>query len=290
MPDSNDIRISDNRINTALAKIPASDFIDGRYDAENANEAKGTLILLSTPRSGSTMICDLLYQSGFCLPHEYFQPYEYLPILARRWGCINAGVLDQATFIEQLVRYRTLDSGWLGINLHGHHLPLFSKFKGHLPKAETIYVRVRRRNIIAQAVSYEIASQSGLWSSEFQSEHSPVYSFDNIKNKLDRLEYQNLLTDSFLSLANESVIELIYEDFVKDPGSALRSIIPTEFHPNLTVKPSLKRQSSGLNQEWINRFSKEFFDTEGQGYSSEKQSNNNGLLDRLTRKLSFFKC
>ncbi|MYM63691.1 Stf0 family sulfotransferase [Pseudomaricurvus sp. HS19] len=290
MIDSNDILITDKRINTAIAKIPESDFIDVRYDTGNVNELKGIFVLLSTPRSGSTMICDLLYKSGFCLSHEYFQPYDYLPLLARRWDCIKDGVLDKSHFIEQLARHRTLESGWLGINLHGHHLPLFSKLKNHLPRAESVYVRVRRRNVIAQAVSYEIASQSGRWSSEFKSESAPVYSFQNIKNKLQRLEYQNLLTDSFLSSENLDVIELIYEDFVQDPASALRRVLPETFHQNLAINPSLKQQSSELNKDWISRFTREFFDTEGEGHAPEKKHDNDKhLLNRLLRKLTLFK-
>ncbi len=272
MTENHKIIITKKQTESATRKIPEADFVDRNYDAEYLQSPKGMFFLLSTPRSGSTVICDLLYKSGFCLAHEYFQPYEYLPILASRWDCLQEGILDKEKYTNQLIRFRTLKSGWLGINLHGHHLPIFCEFKKYFPRSKRIFVRIRRRDIIAQAVSYEIASQTGRWSSEFHTEVTPEYSFDKIKNKINSIEHQNLITDIFLSLLNENVIELFYEDFIMNPSLALSSIIPEEFHKKVIIEPTLKKQSSKFNKVWIDRFSKEFFETSGKGYSSKKQT------------------
>ncbi len=285
MADSNKVIITKKQTLSAIARIPESDFIDVHYDVDYLQKPKGIFFLLSTPRSGSTMICDLLYKSGFCLAHEYFQPYEYLPILADRWGCLKEDVLDNKKFMKQLIRFRTLNSGWLGINLHGHHLPLFSKFKEYFPESEQIFVRVRRRNVIAQAVSYEIASQTKQWTSKFQTGVTPVYSFEKIKNKINAIEHQNIITDVFLSSVNENVIELVYEDFIKNPSPTLSSIIPGEFYKKAIIEPSLKKQSSNVNKVWADRFSQEFFETNAKGYSYKKQ--NQSLLKRIVNKIFY---
>ncbi len=283
MTENKEIKITKMQVENAIEKIPESDFVDQQFDVNYSQNLKGIFFLLSTPRSGSTMICDLLYKSDFCLAHEYFQPYQYLPILANRWGCLKEDLLDKEMFTKQLIRFRTLKSGWLGINLHGHHLPIYYKFKEYFPDSEKIFVRVRRRNVIAQAISYEIASQTGKWSSEFQTGVTPVYSFDNIKSKINAIKQQEILTDIFATSLSENVIELVYEDFILDPIAALSSIIPEEPLKTLLIEPSLKKQSSNLNKAWIDRFTQEFIETDGKGIPINKQKQT--LLVRIAKKI-----
>ncbi|GGP61036.1 hypothetical protein GCM10009409_28660 [Shewanella saliphila] len=217
------------------------------------------------------MICDLLYKFGFCLAHEYFQPYQYLPILANRWGCLKEDLLDKEKFINQLIRFRTLKSGWLGINLHGSHLPIYYNFKEYFPSSKKIFIRIRRRNVIAQAVSYEIASQTEKWSSKFKTDVTPVYSFDKIKSKIKAIKQQEIITDVFVSSLNENVIEIVYEDFITNPSEVLYSVIPEELLKKVIVEPSIKKQSSNLNKLWIDQFNQEFFKTNGKGIPAKKQ-------------------
>ncbi len=125
---SDAIRITRDQVSSALQKIPKQDFVDRQYDLEECPPVKKIIFILSTPRSGSTLLSDLIYRSGLCLAHEYFQKFQYMPILADRWGCIRDDILDKPAYLENLIRKRTSPSGWLGINLHGEHLPMFSKF------------------------------------------------------------------------------------------------------------------------------------------------------------------
>lgn len=271
MSGCDDIRITNNQIIAAKEKIPEGDFIDRQYDVDHSQELKGLFFLLSTPRSGSTMICDLLYKSGFCLTHEYFQPSDYLPILSDRWGCIKADTLDKEMFVKQLIRFRTLKSGWLGLNLHGHHLPIFYNFKEYFPDTERIFVRLRRRDIIAQAVSYEIARQTGKWSSEFQSDVQAIYSFDNIKSRINMIKQQETITDVFVTSVNEKIIEVIYEDFLLDPVYALSAIVPGKISNINLVEASINKQSSSINKEWVSRFTKEFVASNGAGITAKNK-------------------
>lgn len=259
MREGQELKFSNKQIVSSEMKIPTADFADKSYDSEFFGKSKGVLIILSTPRSGSTLLCDLLYKSGFCLAHEYFQPHEYLPILANRWGCLDNGVLNKEKYVNQLAKFRTLNSGWLGINLHGHHLPAFNKFSECFSNSEKVFLRIRRRNVIAQAVSYEIASQTKRWSSEFQAKAKPTYSFNQIKKKLNSINHQNLITDTFLSLNNMVSTDIYYEDFIGNPGEVLGDILSDYIHKEPATASFLKKQSSNINEEWIERFSQELF-------------------------------
>ena len=116
------MKIDISNIQNLAVKIPVNDFVDGQFDSDNGVLTTDGLFIFSTPRSGSTMLADLIYKNAICLPHEYFQPFQYLPIMANRWGCVREGHLDKELYLKCLFRYRTYPNGWFGVNLHGKHL------------------------------------------------------------------------------------------------------------------------------------------------------------------------
>jgi len=120
--NENKIPININLLSDIKKLIPKSDFIDQQYDTDEQTPIKKVLIVLSTPRSGSTFFCDILFNCKICLAHEYLQTEQYLPVLANRWQCITNCSLDKKKFIEELSRYRTSKEGILGINIHGSHI------------------------------------------------------------------------------------------------------------------------------------------------------------------------
>lgn len=284
MSSPSKIVITPKSIAAAQEKIPAKDFANKRYDNSQSGEKepKGIFFLLSTPRSGSTAICDLLYRSNFCLTHEYFQPYEYLPLLAERWGCIFDGELNRKEYVRQLIKHRTSNSGWLGINLHASHLRLFAEFEQYLPNVPKVVFRIRRKNTIAQAISLDIARQTGQWSSEFKSHSDPIYCFDGIKEELDHLSHSDALIDAYISLNKDDVTEIYYEDFAANSRDVLKTILPESYHEAMVIESTLRKQASAINKEWYAKFTKEYFDTNGKGYSSKKAAN---PLTRFLRKL-----
>ena len=66
--------------------LPEDDFADAQFDRDVGTPPRTLLLILSTPRSGSTLACNLLHQAGVCTAHEYFQPYQIRPAMMRRWG------------------------------------------------------------------------------------------------------------------------------------------------------------------------------------------------------------
>lgn len=252
MTDS--LYVNKRRLAKAKKSVPESDFVSANYDIKTPVEAKGLILILSTPRSGSTLLCEYLRKAEFCLAHEYFQRAEYLPILADRWSCLNDSLLNKQKYVEQLYRFRTLDSGWLGINLHGHHIPVFKRFIEYFSFDNLRVVHVRRKSILKQSISYEIARQTKRWSSEYNSKVEPIYDFDKIKERITELSLQEIVNEKFCDELPVRPIEVYYEDLLTRKLDILSNIVgdfDLGFDEGLST---LKRQSSEINSNWEARF------------------------------------
>ena len=67
--------------------------------------------------------------------------------------------------MKLLWRVRTSPNGSFGLKLHGSHLRYTTNETGSLasPFEDSKWIWIRRNNRIAQAVSYLIADQTGVW-------------------------------------------------------------------------------------------------------------------------------
>lgn len=263
------IQINSTEVEKIAKNIPSQDFVHEGFDCHFESNLTDILVIFSTPRSGSTFLSDLIYTNNICLPHEYFQPFQYLPIMAKRWGCIHSDILNKEEYIQSLIKYRTFKSGWLGVNLHGHHLPLFSMFRKVLPKVNYHYVHIKREDALAQAVSYELAVQTGQWSSHFGASGDKVYNYQGIKKRLDLLTYQNNMIRAFICLNAIPCKTISYEQLVSETELTLKSAVPELFQSTLKFDVGLKKQASSLNSEWVKRFSEEYFYANQRGFTKE---------------------
>lgn len=235
--------------------IPSQDFINPNFDTIEKNASK-LLILLSSPRSGSTMLSERLDNWGVCLTHEYFQPFQYLPALANRWKCLEDGVVNHQRYVDALFTHRSSKSGWLGINLHGSHVASFMEFFNYFPKLETIkIIHLRRKNSLKQAISYEIASQTGQWSSHFQKAADPVYDYKKIKGKLERIDEQTRTNLAFVQKQGYQSIDIFYEGF-QDDLTEIMEFIGGEYDGSEEVN-QMSKQSNEINDDWLDKLSKD---------------------------------
>ncbi|MBT8145246.1 MAG: Stf0 sulfotransferase family protein [Gammaproteobacteria bacterium] len=261
LPMDNYLRISTS--SKALDRIPVEDLVNEKFDQDFAAPTTDILIIFSTPRSGSTLLCELLLKNSVCIAHEYLQSRQYLPLLGIRWGCVSGSgltgkTLDLKRYADCLLRYRTLENGWFGLNLHGEHLKNYLKIEGLLPDVKFHYLQILRKDIVSQAVSYEIASQTDQWSRHFSPTREVNYSFFRILHKLYRIQKQNALIASFLAARKLVAHQIYYEDLVTKPGQVLSQIPNLSLEKSIDVESSLTRQTGALNAEWTSKFSKRF--------------------------------
>ena len=239
--------------------LPHEDFADANFDKNVETEARQIFLLLSTPRSGSTAICDYLYKKTNLVTHEYFQPFQYMPVLAYRWQSVKDGYLDPERYAKGLLKHRISENGTLGINLHGSHIGIFSYFEKYLSSLPKFVLVIRRRNKVAQAVSYYIASHSKKWSSHFDAENPlPSYSYEGIKIKLFSILQQELVIDFYLK-ENAFFSQTIYYESISSKGSQLEGIMAKQLgvdEINLQLAETQK-QSDEINIDYAEKFWKQ---------------------------------
>jgi LPS sulfotransferase NodH len=240
--------------------LPQEDFADAAFDSQNEIEARQVFLLLSTPRSGSTAVCDYLFRKINLATHEYFQPYQYMPALASRWQCVVDGCLAPELYVQALLKNRVSKNGTLGVNLHGAHLGIFSYFERYLPPSLNMFALVlRRRKKVAQAVSYYIASNTKKWSSHFDTEKPiPEYSYDGIKRKLLSILHQELIIDLYIQ---EHAIphQTIYYESISDGGSQLDKAVAQKLDlDEINIQQvGIKKQADAINVDYEKKFMKQ---------------------------------
>lgn len=151
--------------------------------------------IASTPRSGSSLLGRLLLANGVGVPNEYFNHSPHIAFLARRWDLINGKQeLDIDEYMQTLFKYRTTKQGVFTVKAHWDQFYLFLKngvLNRYLFAAR--FVMIRRRDLLGQAISYEIASQTGQWASNWVGVKEVVYSKDSIHKKIQYIinQYAN---------------------------------------------------------------------------------------------------
>lgn len=144
------------------------------------------------------------------------------------------------------------------------------------------YVRVVRANKIRQAVSLWKAVQTATWREvdlrreltpddlgeasdeppykSFLQEHRPQLRFHYraIAHLLDQVLVEEAAWDAFFEHCGVRPLLVLYENFAADPHTSTLSILERlglDAPPNMSIEPRMRRQSDGINDDWVRRFS-----------------------------------
>lgn len=234
------------------------DFVEGQFDPANnfeyAGPATKTLIIASSPRSGSHMLGHVLHETGrFGHPLEYLHQGHHA-----RWRS-HYGTADTHEVLRALMRDRTSPNGVFSIKLHYPH---FLALGGVNAVGEIFpdphFVLLRRRDTVKQAVSYAIARQSGLWIGETADSTQLSYSSRAIDEALADAIAQTADWRFDLLRSGRPLLELDFEDVAASTSTSVRHIadflgvhVPDDDIPSA---PVTRRQSSPANAEWLEQY------------------------------------
>ena len=255
---------------------PEWDYIDKRFDCidlEASNPESTLILLLTSPRSGSTALCQSILNIYGIVAHEYFQHYGYLQTLASRWGCYENSFINKQKYVTSLVKMRSTQQ-FLILNLHGSHLKVFSEFLPYFQIKQIFCFNLVRPNCIKQAVSWHIASTTGQWSSVYNTAQEAItdsnwhahYSYEQITKKLHMIQREQLNIYKFLRFHDLAFSEIVFKDENYASLKFLNSILPSNFVSKFSIKrhqwhqehiPSLqnvKPQFSSINKLMIDKF------------------------------------
>jgi len=228
-----------------------------------SGKPKKTYLICSTGRSGSTLLCSLLGSTGLMgMPHEYFHVAQHSQQLLKRLLPTVTGKITSDSYFDAVVKHRTSPNGVFGIKAHlDQCLPSFKN--GFIPRyfGKIHYVVIRRSDLVAQAVSLVIASQTGKWTSHENAAKDPQYSYKSIGQALSSTIYKNFLWTHFFAVNGINACEVIYEQILENPTAEVQRIadfmgIDAQLSVNLD-NAGLSKEATELNTEWIDRFNTE---------------------------------
>jgi LPS sulfotransferase NodH len=249
-------------------------------------------LVSATPRSGSTLLCEMLRETGRAgAPLEHFeilrhsslprQPREYFddldaPHVIERLAPVEPGSASTETpedwWARILAEGSTENGVWGGKIMWGHTDDFVAR-AGELPGLadadldevlrelldEPQLVFVTRRDKAAQAVSLWRAIQTQSWrSGEPPNGDSVVYDFTAIDHLVSQLESDERSWVEWFGRTARSPLEVTYELLDSAPSDAVELVLHALRLPNggVTV-PRLARQRDDLSAAWIERYREE---------------------------------
>jgi LPS sulfotransferase NodH len=275
-------------------------------------------LVCATPRSGSTLVCQALKETGVAgRPEEYFEalrhsgrprrPEEYFE------GVDDRSLLDHLgergvgddppqrsplwsraaydRYLDWTKEQGTTPNGVFGAKLMWGYFGDFVSLLRNVPDygalslAELLpavfpnlqFVRVIRANKVRQAVSLWKAVQTATWRQEdassgggvsdtdgppyksFLADHRPRlrFHFGAIEHLLHQILIEEAHWDAFFEYAEIKPTLILYENFAGDYEHATRNVVERlgiDLPDDLEIKPRMKSQSDGINDDWTRRY------------------------------------
>lgn len=240
---------------------------EGRFDfAPVAEPPRVAYLLASVPRAGSTYFSHVLWRTG-CLG----APLEYLNFDPAGPYFFAASSADaQLDLWRSALRRRTSPNGVFGLKafppqlqaLHRTNPALLSDVLATLlPQgAPKRVVYLRRRDRLAQTVSYARAAMSGVWRKEQEDMPSAplAYSPEALEAAERGIAFQEQLWEQMLRDLKVEPLRMWHEDALADPGGAAAQVatyLGVTLDPAAAVDvPEIVKQSRGDADEWAQRY------------------------------------
>lgn len=242
-------------------------------------------ILCSTPRTGSTLLCDLLKATKTCGAPDSFFMADADPHWLTVWGMPVGGDPADRGYCTAMLK-GAVTAGKGGTNVFGLRLmwsdlsalsaligtvhPGLDRDSDRLTAAfgDVVYIHLRRGDKLAQAVSMVKAEQTGLWhiapdGTEVERLAPPAqaeYDYTRIAAKMAELQaYDTAWTDWF-EAEGITPITIGYESLSNDPGSAVNRIcaalgVPAPAQGSL--RPGVAKLADAVSLDWMRRFREE---------------------------------
>lgn len=205
-------------------------------------ELRRALVVASTPRTASTLLCRLLWATGLAgAPREYVNPVGLRDWAWRRSGPVARVALERVpvdavpgwaavaqrsgafrrAHLGAVVDARTDRHGIWSTKLHAHHARVWWS---ELRPLDPVVVRLSREDRVGQAISWARARRTGRWSSEQRgrgwADRPDPAAVDRALARIDADErwWQ-------AQLSGRPVLHLSTEALVADPTAAVRQVL-----------------------------------------------------------------
>jgi LPS sulfotransferase NodH len=240
--------------NTPSSAWTQSNALLFEYDAPG--EPRTSYLICSVPRSGSNLLCELLFATGLAgAPTELFHP-NFVQVLEERW---EVDSVDE--YVRLLLARKTGPNGVFGAKANwGQYQDFFGDAdpRERFPDLRLIYTC--RRDHLRQAVSWVRALQTARWISTHEhprQEREATYDPEHITRLLGRVAREEQAWNELFDRFGVEPLRVVYEDLVSDHDRTVRRAL--EFigvHPpaQLGLEPTLEPLADATSDEWVERY------------------------------------
>lgn len=239
-------------------------------------------IICGTPRTGSTLLCDLLTSTGRTgAPHSFYRRQDILE-WAEEWKLPGRGTMSALDFdiayLNAAIAAGKGGTGIFGLRLMRENLgelsaildrihPGLSSDKARFEKAfgRVLYMHLSREDKLAQAVSLIKAEQTGLWhiapdGTEIERVGQPAeprYDFQRIRGQVGELEAYDSAWNIWFAQQGIAPLRIGYERLAADPAAMLTSIceaLGVQPPSADDIRPGVAKLSDSTSLDWIRRY------------------------------------
>lgn len=235
-------------------------------------------LLCTSPRSGSTLLCDMLIRSGVAgRPESLFRP-ESIVGFSGRWGLPPATVDTWGQdYLDTALDHGRAGSAGFAARIMGSDMAPFLARLAELHPGRnrdrerlreqlgvTYFVHLSRADKVAQAVSLVLAYQTGRWHlnadgsarEQLGARREPTYDQDHIASELATLEYEEGWWNEWFDVQGISPIRVTYQQLAAQPVETLAQILAAIDRPidKPLPEPGTARVATEVNEQWCARF------------------------------------
>ena len=239
-------------------------------------------IICATPRSGSTLLCDLLADTGVAgHPDSFFRRQSfaewahYFNVSTSEWRGEHefdqpylAAILKEGSGGSQIFGMRLM---WESVSALSKRLECIypgmasDSARFQFAFGPVLYVHLSREDKIAQAVSRLRAEQTGLWHVSVDGTERertkpgdrPLYDSNRLSEIVAELSQHDAAWASWFTRERIQPVRITYETLSTRPQAVLaRMLSALSLDPGLagTVEPRTSKLAGSESREWASRF------------------------------------
>ncbi len=239
-------------------------------------------IVGATPRSGSTLLCDLLSDTAAAgQPHSYFRR-EDISWWAHQFGVSTADWRTEHEFdrayLEAVRRQGTGGTRVFGLRLMWESVAgLSTRLDSFYPNLDSdkarfkaafgaqVYVHLSRDDKVAQAVSLLRAEQTGLWHvnadgterERLKAGEVPVYSGRDLSRLVTQMEEHDRCWTRWFHEQDIEPLRITYERLSAEPQATLATVLSALGMDSVlaeAAEPRTAKLADRVSREWATRF------------------------------------
>ncbi len=229
-------------------------------------ELPRSYVLCGTPRTGSTLLCSLLYSTGVLgRPESYFREPDEIA-WATRFGLATEGghVRDYRAFVNAALSVGTSSNGVFGVRIMWGSLERVMEGLGQVPgKSDLLileealgpltFVHLRREDIAAQAVSWCRAEQTGYWQQGDVVSQEPHQDIAQMRLLMETIREHDAAWQAWFGAQRVEPHTVTYEQLVGDRRRVIQGIaakLAVELPSGWRPQSPHRMQAGELNRAW----------------------------------------